>query len=252
MRRGDRLNMSELDGMRAFWDQKAQDNPLWYVTTTLDYASPDERAFWESGAQEASRVLDDARVARGDAAAEIGCGIGRLTRALAARFKTVHAFDVSPKMVELARTNLRGIPGVTVSATAGDGTVPLADGSVDFVLSMQVFHHIPEPAITLRYIREAGRALRPGGAMGFQLRTCRFADPVTSRIERAARKAVAARRRRVAPPPTDLDAPAWHGSRVLRSQIRAAARAAGMRIESLRWLDKRGGNAQIILRKAGA
>lgn len=241
--------MNELNNMRAFWDQKALDNPLWYVTTILDYASPDEAAFWRSGEQEVGRVLDDARVTGGDAVAEIGCGIGRLTRALAAKFAAVHAYDVSPKMVALAQQNLRAFSGAKCAATSGDGSIPLSDGSVDFVLSMQVFHHIPERSITLRYIRESGRVLKAGGALGFQLRTCRFSDPLLGGAERALRNAVEAARRRKSPPPEDLDAPAWHGSRVLQSEIRRAARASGMHVESTRWLVK-GNNLQVICRKA--
>lgn len=244
--------MRKQGGMRAFWDQKAQDNPLWYVTTTLDYASPDESAFWSSGVAEVGRVLDEARVPRDrslPAAAEIGCGVGRLTRALSARFDTIHAYDVSPVMIEHAQRNLAGFPGVTVAASNGEGAIELPDASVDFVLSMQVFHHIPDPAITLRYIREAGRVLRAGGALGFQLRTCRMRSRVIGGVERIARDMRAAQHRRRNPVPQDLDAPEWHGSRVTQAQIRRASSAAGMRIESLKWLDRRGGNAQIICRK---
>ncbi len=241
--------MSELNSMRAFWDQKAHDNPLWYVTTILDFASPDEEHFWRTGEEEVARVLADARCDGGAVAAEIGCGVGRLTRSLASRFKAVHGYDVSPKMVSLAQQNLRGIPGVSIASTSGDGTIPLGDGTVDFVLSMQVFHHIPDRRITLRYIREAGRVLAAGGALGFQLRSCRRTDPLLGRAERAARETVAAIRRRRTPPPQDLDAPAWHGSRVLISEIRGAARASGMRVESIRHLVPSGANVQVICRK---
>jgi hypothetical protein len=72
---------------------------------------------------------------------------------------------------------------------------------------------------------------------------------VLGAAERIAREMRAARHRRVAPPPSELDATAWHGSRVLLGEIRRAAKSYGMRIESVRWLDPRGGNAQIICRK---
>lgn len=238
--------------MRVFWDQKAQDNPLWYVTTTLDYASPDEEAFWQTGEAEAARVLADAGCTGGGVAVEIGCGIGRLTRPLQQRFRTVYAYDVSPRMVQIAARNLAGYPNVRLQTTSGDGTIPLPDGSADFVLSMQVFHHIPDRRITLRYIREAGRVLAAGGALGFQLRTCRAHDPLFGRAERALRRTVEASRRRRMPPPADLDAPAWHGSRVLHSEIRRAARAAGMRVERVRALARAGANVQVICRKVSS
>ncbi|HVL88840.1 MAG TPA: class I SAM-dependent methyltransferase [Actinomycetota bacterium] len=244
--------MSKLDNMRAFWDTKAQKNPLWYVTTILDYAKPDEEQFWQTGEDEVARVLADAKCDGGEAAAEIGCGVGRLTRPLAKRFCHVHAFDVSPEMVAHAKRNLMSYPGVAASATSGDGTLPLPDASIDFVLSMQVFHHIPDRTITLRYIREAGRVLRPGGAIGFQLRTCRLSAGPLARLERIARNTVEAARRRRRPPPADLDSAAWHGSRVLIGEIRRAARASGMQVESVRWLVKDGANIQVICRKRSA
>jgi len=40
--------------------------------------------------------------------------------------------------------------------------LPLADGSVDHVLSFQVFEHVPDPQ---RYLRECHRVLKPGGSV---------------------------------------------------------------------------------------
>ena len=41
--------------------------------------------------------------------------------------------------------------------------------SVTACVSLVVFQHIPDPAITLGYIREIGRVLRPGGWAAFQV-----------------------------------------------------------------------------------
>lgn len=43
-----------------------------------------------------------------------------------------------------------------------DGRLPLADGSVDFVLSSQVLEHVEDPA---GYVRECLRVLRPDGRL---------------------------------------------------------------------------------------
>jgi len=45
------------------------------------------------------------------------------------------------------------------------------DASVDGCFSHVVFQHIPDPAITLNYVREMGRVLRPGGWAVFQVST---------------------------------------------------------------------------------
>ena len=41
--------------------------------------------------------------------------------------------------------------------------------SVDGCFSHVVFQHIPDPPITLNYVREMGRVLRPGGWALFQV-----------------------------------------------------------------------------------
>lgn len=236
--------------MRAFWDQKAIDNPLWYVATTLDYADPDADAFWASGIDEVTKALYVAGVGGGNFAVEIGCGVGRLTRALAARFNTVWACDVSPNMVAHADRNVTE-PNVTLEVAPGDGTINVVDGCADLVFSMQVFHHIPAQSITLRYVAEAGRVLAPGGTFVFQLRTCRSRG-IAAGLERIVRGVREDLRRRRTPPPADLDADAWRGSRVLLSELKRAAGAAGMRVRRVDWLDARGGNALVVCRKEGA
>ena len=45
-----------------------------------------------------------------------------------------------------------------------------SDGSFDFVYSFIVFQHIPDRDVVLRYLREAGRVLKPGGILRCQLR----------------------------------------------------------------------------------
>ena len=84
-----------------------------------------------------------------DHVVEIGCGLGRMTRALAARAGGVTAIDVSPEMLERAQ---RLNPNLsTVAWTAGDGTTlaGIPDASADACMSHVVFQHIPDPAVTL-------------------------------------------------------------------------------------------------------
>lgn len=57
--------------------------------------------------------------------------------------------------------DLPGNPEATVQI-ADDGTVPVADATVDVVLSTQVLEHVGDPAV---YLAECARVLRPGGRM---------------------------------------------------------------------------------------
>jgi SAM-dependent methyltransferase len=57
-------------------------------------------------------------------------------------------------------TDLRTLDNVDFSSDAT--ALPLADGSVDMVLSLELLEHVPEPAAVLR---EIARVLKPGGTV---------------------------------------------------------------------------------------
>lgn len=91
---------------------------------------------------------------------EVGCGTGDATRMLAARAARVVALDLSPGMVEAARSRssaLRNIEYHVADATAWDYPA----GAFDAVVSIATLHHLPlEPAIAA-----FRRTLRPGGML---------------------------------------------------------------------------------------
>jgi ubiquinone/menaquinone biosynthesis C-methylase UbiE len=92
---------------------------------------------------------------------EIGSGAGRITRMLSKAFEHVIATDVSPDILEYARSR---IPAGNVSWQVSDGnTLPSADSSVDAVFSCHVFQHFPSNAHQLHTFKEIHRVLRSGG-----------------------------------------------------------------------------------------
>lgn len=97
---------------------------------------------------------------------EFGCGYGLFTEAAARIVRgTVHAIDIDAEMVEATRARLRqaGLDNVSVNERdfVADGC-GLADGSVDYAMLFNILH-IDEPVALLR---EAYRALTPGGTLG--------------------------------------------------------------------------------------
>jgi SAM-dependent methyltransferase len=66
-----------------------------------------------------------------------------------------------PTTVDYLAADLPGNPQATV-LVGDDGTLPVADGSVDVVLSTQVLEHVSDPAV---YLRECHRVMRPGARM---------------------------------------------------------------------------------------
>jgi ArsR family transcriptional regulator len=93
--------------------------------------------------------------------ADLGCGTGAVTQALAPFVRGVIAVDESNAMLGAARKRLHGAENVDIRNGRLEA-LPLADGEVDVALLFLVLHYAPEPA---KVIAEAVRVLRPGGRL---------------------------------------------------------------------------------------
>src|SRR5262249_20756018 len=101
---------------------------------------------------------------------EIGCGAGRVTRALAEIFGEVHAVDVSSEMIRQATQSTSGVGNVRLYNNNGtDLSGITGDGTFDFAFSTIVFQHIPSKDVIENYVREVHRLLRPGALFKFQV-----------------------------------------------------------------------------------
>ena len=101
-------------------------------------------------------------------ALDFGCGVGRLSQALAEHFDEVKGVDISPSMLEHARGyNRFGDRCQYVLNERSDLSV-FPDQSFDLIYSMITLQHMP-PRYSLRYIREFVRVLAPEGVLLFQL-----------------------------------------------------------------------------------
>ncbi|MEO8585103.1 MAG: metalloregulator ArsR/SmtB family transcription factor [Acidobacteriota bacterium] len=98
---------------------------------------------------------------RGLRVADVGCGTGLLTLALAGVAATVEAVDASDQMVRLAREKLRraGAANVTVRRASAE-KLPFETGALDAVFAFHLLRHIVRPADALA---EFGRVVKPGG-----------------------------------------------------------------------------------------
>ena len=99
-------------------------------------------------------------------ALDFGCGVGRLTRALAAHFDRVTGVDISPAMIEHAREHPS--PGLEYVVNEAADLRRFADAQFDFVYSSITLQHMP-PRFARNYIAEFLRVLKPGGILLFQL-----------------------------------------------------------------------------------
>jgi predicted TPR repeat methyltransferase len=96
---------------------------------------------------------------------EIGCGIGRFQRALAAEVRSVHGIDVSPRMIAVARVRCAGLPNVFVQACSGKDLSMFETGQFDVVLAIDSFAYLVQSGMALvrTHFAESRRILRPGG-----------------------------------------------------------------------------------------
>jgi ubiquinone/menaquinone biosynthesis C-methylase UbiE len=166
------------DLMKNTWDDYAEKNAPFYIATEgkpLDNEFQwDMDAFFRQGETELVEKLGEFEIAESDAknwsVLEIGCGIGRQTHALAARFKKVMALDISEKMLSQAKNNLARFDNIEFIHGNGVDIHQIPSSSVDIVYSFVVFQHITDARITENYFREASRVLKPGGRFLFQVR----------------------------------------------------------------------------------
>lgn len=103
---------------------------------------------------------------------DFGCGLGRLTFALAKSFRFVIGCDVSDPHLEIARLNAYhfGINNVHFIKSSTNLIDSLSPRSFDFIYSRLVLQHIP-PVLSLAYIRQFTSLLKIGGYMLIQLPT---------------------------------------------------------------------------------
>jgi SAM-dependent methyltransferase len=115
---------------------------------------PDE--FFASGERDVERLMavcdEFGLPARRACALEVGCGVGRLLRALARRFERCTGFDVSPSMLERAAELTADVLRCGW-VCAGDAPLPeVARRGFDLVVSHLVLQHLPNRAVNLTYI----------------------------------------------------------------------------------------------------
>ena len=215
--------------MARFWDTRARENPFYFVDNKLSYRGRDDDLFWNRGERELDEMLTalDLAIRPVDDVVDVGCGLGRLTRVVARRAASVRAIDVSAEMLRRARELNPHL--ANVSWLQGDGTSlsGIDDGSATLCLSLVVFQHIPDPEVTLGYVGEMGRVLKPGGRAGFQISD----DPAIHRWRwdrQMWRVRIGSLLGRA---PRPQSHPAWRGSAVGVDRVAQAAKASGMRVE---------------------
>jgi len=160
--------------VRNTWERLARLDPYWAIVNRPDWRRnrtelgaffADGRALIERQLTQARGVCPDLRLER---ALDFGCGVGRLSVALAARFREVVGVDISAAMIALARRHHAGVGNLTFIRNTRPDLQAFATGGFDLVYSLITLQHVPRPFIRM-YLGEFARVCRPGGILLFQL-----------------------------------------------------------------------------------
>ena len=163
-----------LDRVQRDWECYASTDPFWAILTDPSRKNGgwDESAFFETGRQEVADLLEylgslGLHLQRGSAL-DFGCGVGRLSRALATCFDEVVGLDISPTMISLAREHNSCLPNCTFLQNPGPDLPAVRGRKFDLIYSSITLQHMP-PRYSRQYLRNFLRLLAPHGLLVFQL-----------------------------------------------------------------------------------
>jgi len=177
--------MTRLDRLRDVWESLAKRDALWAVLSDQSKVGGkwDVAEFMKTGTVEVETVFQHLSSLNcipnyTGAALDFGCGVGRLTQALAPRFASCVGVDISPEMIRKAETlNQYSHCRYVLNA---DAHLPFANGSFSFVYTNIALQHVP-PRLAEIYLREFVRVLAPNGVLVFGIQDS-FAVPDLSSL----------------------------------------------------------------------
>lgn len=129
--------------------------------------------FFLTGEQEIEQVMTFAHQigypAQQNTALDFGCGIGRLTRALAKYFRLCYGVDISESMIRQAWALNQEWPNCQFVVNNREHLQIFKDNYFDLVYSNLVLQHLPHRSLIQSYIAEFVRVVRENGLVVFQL-----------------------------------------------------------------------------------
>jgi SAM-dependent methyltransferase len=153
------------------WENWAKEDPLWGIMAAEDKRGNQWRLdeFMATGRKDVDEVLAQiqmigATLAK-DRALDFGCGVGRLTQALAREFARVDGVDQAKGYIQLAERHNAHQERVSYQVSGTE--LPFPDEQFDLVLSLITLHHIP-PRQQLHFLSEFVRVARLNGLLVFQ------------------------------------------------------------------------------------
>ena len=162
-----------------------------YSSATLSlppqiFRQHDDADYFPSAVRDIGRIIDEVGISPAHKVLDVGCAAGRLANPLVelldpAQGGAYLGIDVKPGAIQWAKENITqrhphirfqhldarsGVVNPTGTIEQSEVRFPASDGEIDLITLSSVFTHMITDGIR-RYVSEAGRCLRPGGALYF-------------------------------------------------------------------------------------
>ena len=180
--------MMNLETLKNNWESLAERDALFAILTDHRRVGGkwDVDEFMATGEMEIETVMHHLSSIRcipdfTGKALDFGCGVGRITQALAPRFTSCVGVDISRQMIDKANALNRYAHCRYVANPAEQ--LPFADASFSFIYSNIVLQHVPRRYSTA-YLGEFVRVLAPGGILVFGVQDSFAAPDVASLLLR--------------------------------------------------------------------
>ena len=210
-----------------YWELQAQADPMWAVLSEPDKRGRKWRLdrFFETGRREVSLLMfhlaECGMTPPARRALDFGCGIGRLSQALATYFDEVVGVDIAETMIALAERLNRFPATVSYRRNIVDDLRIFPDDTFSFIYSDIVLQHLA-PEVSARYLREFVRVLAGDGTAVFQLPAEKRLRGIPAAPEALSPDAYRAQLRCLSEIPPDISTGSSHQ---LRVEIRNASDA---------------------------
>ncbi len=173
----------KLDEIKKNFEIGAKEDPLGTVLSFNKKWNIDE--FFDVGRAEIKEVMDYIKDMNLELekkkVLDFGCGVGRLSQALAPFFEEVYGVDISENMINLANQYNKFGKKCKYIVNTEDNLKIFPDNFFDFIYSNITLQHM-DNKYALNYIKEFLRILKPKSLIIFQIPSRRIRKPNEKRI----------------------------------------------------------------------